>query len=667
VDATAEEDVRVRRLALVLGASIATTLLLLAGWAAGEPARTPGDPVANRAARDAGAISFVSDRAGYELVDVYTVDPDGRGLRLLVRQATSPAWSRDGRMLAYADGTGVSVLDVVRGTRRRVLPRGGFGESVTWSPDGTRIAYENDGIWTVRIAGGAPRQLTSEEDSGPQWSPDGARIAFRRSRDEDDEVWTVSADGRDERRLATGRACGGVAWSPDGRRLAFEAGGALRVVNAATAASSTLARGLRPGCSGPYWSPDGTKLAVGAEGGTYVVDLDGTARLVSRLGALVGWSPGGASLAIQDEPGDLWVVPASGGGRDRRLTQAFRYGYSIEGVGWHPAALTSSALGGKPVAAGIPSDSVAHGRTLETTSPVSMIAADGRRVAIGFTASRSCIELWDPSSGARTRFREGACIATQLGEEEQWVSELALAGERLAWSTNMETLHSWFEVITATSRAPRPVSVYAERDDGEVVGVRGSGSVLAFETWHGSSQREARLTGELRLIRADGPARVVRTDAGWPRLLDVAVGRLVLARGTQVDIVRPTGTLVRRLRVAGRPVAAGLAGARLAVQVGTRLASYDVATGRPLATWQLRGRKPRLAGVAGGLAAYVNGKAVHVLRLADGRATTIAVPAGPVEADLTSRGLFYAYRVAGGRRHGRVVFVPRARLLARFG
>src|SRR6478735_5868295 len=66
------------------------------------------------------------------------------------------------------------------------------------SPDGSRVVYvlrtldgegdrNVDQLWTVPVAGGTPRRLTSgHTDTSPVWSPDGSRLAFTASVDPTD-------------------------------------------------------------------------------------------------------------------------------------------------------------------------------------------------------------------------------------------------------------------------------------------------------------------------------------------------------------------------------------------------------------------------------------------------------------------------------------------------
>ncbi len=71
-----------------------------------------------------------------------------------------------------------------------------------------------------------------------------------------------------------------------------------------------------------------------------------------------------------------------------------------------------------------------------------------------------------------------------------------------------------------------------------------------------------------------------------------------------------------------------------------------------------------LGGAARGHAVYIAGAAVHLVNVATGRDRTLtfANTAPPVYAALTDAGLFVSYNQAYSRPHGRVVFIPQARL-----
>jgi Tol biopolymer transport system component len=117
-----------------------------------------------------------------------------------------------------------------------------------WSPDGQFIAYHEmagDGIWVVPSTGGTARQI-SDFGSHPTWSPDGTKLAFQflplleiaamRRPGAPSTVWIVDMIARSKPRAVTvnGAPAGphlAPAWSPDSKHLFFavpsglEAGG----------------------------------------------------------------------------------------------------------------------------------------------------------------------------------------------------------------------------------------------------------------------------------------------------------------------------------------------------------------------------------------------------------------------------------------------------------
>lgn len=96
-----------------------------------------------------GGIAFVGASgkrySDAERLAVYTVEPDGSGLRRLTEPVdpvesnlSDPAWSPDGQQIAYSQDNDVRVVTVATATNR-VLARG--GSAPAWSPAGTQIAF----------------------------------------------------------------------------------------------------------------------------------------------------------------------------------------------------------------------------------------------------------------------------------------------------------------------------------------------------------------------------------------------------------------------------------------------------------------------------------------------------------------------------------------------
>jgi hypothetical protein len=88
-------------------------------------------------------------------------------------------------------------------------------------------------IYTVPVTGGAAKRLT---DRGPSyfhgWSPDGKTLAYCAERNGNFDVYTMSVDGGDEKRLTTADGKDdGPEYSPDGQYIYFnsERGGGMQI------------------------------------------------------------------------------------------------------------------------------------------------------------------------------------------------------------------------------------------------------------------------------------------------------------------------------------------------------------------------------------------------------------------------------------------------------
>jgi len=161
-----------------------------------------------------------------------------------------PAWSPDGRSIAFVskrraefDRTNnwdLYVVDTRAGSTPRQLttfegpdmdPQWG-GRAPAWSPDGKYLAYVQGGplkliyyagqrIAVVSASGGSPRVLTSNLDRNalsPVWSADGSSIRFLLEDDRVTHVATVPAGGGPVQRLTRGRSfVSDLSFGPDGK------------------------------------------------------------------------------------------------------------------------------------------------------------------------------------------------------------------------------------------------------------------------------------------------------------------------------------------------------------------------------------------------------------------------------------------------------------------
>jgi TolB protein len=137
------------------------------------------------------------------------------------------AWSPDGKSLVYKQNCGpqtgnLFVLEVAS-HRVQQLTQGEYGDfSPAWSPDGRTIAFasKRDGnyeIYLLEIASGLLKRVTDypSRDWYPSWSPDGAQLAFTSDREGNDEIYVLDLQSGSLRNLTNNPARDfRPAWSP---------------------------------------------------------------------------------------------------------------------------------------------------------------------------------------------------------------------------------------------------------------------------------------------------------------------------------------------------------------------------------------------------------------------------------------------------------------------
>jgi len=234
-----------------------------------------------------GTIAYVVRQANWEEnafeTEIWLANPgstDTYQLTHAKRSSNSPAWSPDGKWLAFLSD--------------RPAPAAGKGDG-------------RNQIYLIRPKGGEARLLTRVETGVQQfdWAPDGKSIAFIASEPEDkaskdrkekygdfeitqqeytfSHLWLIAVDPasdafREPRRLTEGRAytVQGLEWSPDSTRIAFTAQRDPDLGSSDTADIYVLAvadKSIRklvdlPGPDGnPIWSPDSKQIAFTTSNG----------------------------------------------------------------------------------------------------------------------------------------------------------------------------------------------------------------------------------------------------------------------------------------------------------------------------------------------------------------------------------------------------------------
>ncbi len=167
---------------------------------------------------------------------LHVTDADGEGGHVALASAEpiiSPAWSPDGRQLAYVSFEDqkavVWVQDLFSGERRRVANFRGSNSAPAFSPDGRTlaVALSREGltqIYSMPIAGGTPTRLTQSSaiDTEPVFSADGRTIYFVSDRGGGPQIYRMAAGGGNAERVTFAGAYNiSPSLSPDGKSLAF--------------------------------------------------------------------------------------------------------------------------------------------------------------------------------------------------------------------------------------------------------------------------------------------------------------------------------------------------------------------------------------------------------------------------------------------------------------
>lgn len=227
------------------------------GLSGGEPVRLSSgdnDSFVQDISSDGARILFSSVT---ETADLWKIETETAKESLKASQIEAELWadvSPDGSKIAYQsikylrqgsnllNGSIVIQTDSKEGNPLRAAES---GFSPQWSPDGKTLAFLKLAnlkleIWRVSETGDQLKRISTEGIDGLEysitpylklqvkhlsWSPDGSVLAFPSKKDDISNIWIVSADGSEQRKLTANTDAdlylNCPIWSSDARRLAF--------------------------------------------------------------------------------------------------------------------------------------------------------------------------------------------------------------------------------------------------------------------------------------------------------------------------------------------------------------------------------------------------------------------------------------------------------------
>jgi Tol biopolymer transport system component len=323
----------------------------------------------------------------------------GAGVYSLTRTNTVAAGTGD--LIAYSCKERKNVWYAVcvmntDGTGKQRLTTGLTTTDPAWSPDGRQIAFTrnedvgefttftDDDVFVMDANGDNVRQLTPEVDgrssSQPSWSPDRRTIVYVRGPSIASavvsstplafgELVQVGAEGGVGEPLTRGEPDAAPAWSPDGREIVFVRGRDLNkatgdmdlfVVDATGGTSRRLTNTPNSLETAPAWSPDGSRIAFArsysnsaftGQAAIFVINRDGSGEslvlrhtLFSETSYGLSWSADGRSIVLETGELDCTVVATVriASPKLRRLTSCTGPFRASVGPAWQPDAVSGT-------------------------------------------------------------------------------------------------------------------------------------------------------------------------------------------------------------------------------------------------------------------------------------------------------------------------------------
>lgn len=332
-------------------------------------------------------------------------------------------------------------------------------------------------------------------------------------------------------------------------------------------------------------------------------------------------------------------------------------------------------------------------------APIDAIAVDGPRIAYDVSSrfvtkpgAINKVMVWNVATGRTVKVSGAKTAGADGSGTGAGVFDLAIAGTRVAWMTNVGgNLEGDDALLTSSVTRPKEHQVAAVQRTGQncpgrnatrcggpwLGGLAGSGDVLALNRWTTNASGEVTAGG---LFLLDGTRlKTIATGAATVEAASASAGRVAVLRpdGT-VGVYSSTGRLLHDISPTPAATEVSLNGTKLVVLRENGTAElYNAKTGAARKSLALHGVPAKIAnlGVAGHIVVYTTNCApggvcpagsVRALDLSTGKDAWIGTLKGGVEiARIGTAGLVYSgngWHASYGK--GKLVFVPYGKLVA---
>ncbi len=250
----------------------------------------------------------------YDYKSLYLMNSDGSNKRELATDIhESPIWSPSGEYILYIGYSPLTWWELIRldanGDNRTILC-GNTTEPrlASWSPDGQKIVFITwNGILAVINVDGTNLYTVTENvhtPETPRWSPDKNTLLFTKGADYNRDMYFINTDGSNLIRLPIDSMYEtDVQFPIDGSKVFFKGSHMGKTdifsVNCDGSGLIKLTKG-----KDPQLSPDGTKIAftssLNGERALYIIASDGSGHqwLTEPAKGLISWSPDGKEIAF---------------------------------------------------------------------------------------------------------------------------------------------------------------------------------------------------------------------------------------------------------------------------------------------------------------------------------------------------------------------------------